>query len=468
MPASTTGATAAGERSSPTSARQQRVDVVEGRAPLAAVGVEAVGDPLERVRDPVEGVDERAVGVAGTAERVGRRLRSRRELLGFGAAGAKVLLGVAADEDPGLLGVVRLRAFRRPGSGRFRGLGEAGGRESEHPGLAAGVAPVVARVAANARPQRTEAGSGGSVDGGIGHGRLGRPGGQKRSHRARRRYRRNGDGMRMDARGDASRVVHYRRWPRGRPRPEERDLPTMSDASAPIAAPSPDATQQPTVALVAAALVVAASVIVAAGLALLVHHGVGFVRFDRRGLHLVRTHDTPLLVDAARALADLGTFQTLVVVAIVIGVVLRSLRLHPLLCVVPLASLLLTGAFVEMTKLAMPRSSPNPYFRWGVERGVGSSFPSGHAADATALAVGFAIVIGAVLLRRPAERVFVGTAAVAVSIAVGVSRLVLGVHWPTDVLAGWAIGLGTAVVVATVGVLATQRRPFVPALVDER
>src|SRR5262249_51719685 len=119
-------------------------------------------------------------------------------------------------------------------------------------------------------------------------------------------------------------------------------------------------------------------------------------------------------------------------------------------------------------KLAIPRPSPNTYFRWGVQSGIGTSFPSGHAADATALAVGVAIVIGAVLVRRPAERVLVGVAAVGVSVAVGISRLVLGVHWPTDVLAGWAIGLGTAVVVATAGVLATQRRPFVPALAEER
>ncbi|HEX4489820.1 MAG TPA: phosphatase PAP2 family protein [Acidimicrobiia bacterium] len=220
---------------------------------------------------------------------------------------------------------------------------------------------------------------------------------------------------------------------------------------------------EPAAPLVAAALVVAASVIVAAVLALLVHHGVGFVRFDRRGLHLVRTHDTPMLVDASRALADLGTLQVLVVLALLAAVALRILRVHPVLCAVPLASLLLTGALVEMTKLAIPRASPNTYFRWGVERGIGSSFPSGHAADATALAVGVAIVVGAVLVHRPAQRVVVGAAAVAVSIAAGVGRLVLGVHWPTDVLAGWAIGLGTAVVVATAGVLATQRSTNAPA-----
>jgi undecaprenyl-diphosphatase len=234
-----------------------------------------------------------------------------------------------------------------------------------------------------------------------------------------------------------------------------------------IAAP-PDAAYRrrdlgdPGPALVAAAVVFAGSVVVAAALALIVHHGVGYLRFDRRVLHLFRSHHrAPGILDVARALADLGTIQTLVVIAAIAAVALRARRVHPVLCAAPLVSLLLTGLLVEIAKLTIPRASPNTYRRLGSVGG--GSFPSGHAADTTALAVGVAIVLGAVLLRRPAERVLVFGGAAAVSIAVGISRLVLGVHWPTDVLAGWAIGLGTAVLVATVSVLLTRDRPFVPA-----
>jgi undecaprenyl-diphosphatase len=65
------------------------------------------------------------------------------------------------------------------------------------------------------------------------------------------------------------------------------------------------------------------------------------------------------------------------------------------------------------------------------------SFPSGHAANATIVFLALAFLLTATYPRR-ALAVW---AAVWLSILVGVSRLVLGVHWPSDVIAGWAFGL---------------------------
>jgi uncharacterized damage-inducible protein DinB len=67
----------------------------------------------------------------------------------------------------------------------------------------------------------------------------------------------------------------------------------------------------------------------------------------------------------------------------------------------------------------------------------GYSFPSGHATAGAALFPLLAFVIGRSL---PRARVAAWVVAVALAAFVGVGRLVLGVHWPRDVLAGWLLG----------------------------
>jgi undecaprenyl-diphosphatase len=85
-----------------------------------------------------------------------------------------------------------------------------------------------------------------------------------------------------------------------------------------------------------------------------------------------------------------------------------------------------------------------------------ASFPSGHA---TLSAVTF-LTLGALLTRvtddRKSKLYFMGTAII-LTIMVGLSRLYLGVHYPSDVLAGWCIGSSWAVL-CWGGALWLQRR----------
>ena len=72
-----------------------------------------------------------------------------------------------------------------------------------------------------------------------------------------------------------------------------------------------------------------------------------------------------------------------------------------------------------------------------------ASFPSGHALVTTVAYLTLAaIVIGYLETRR--ARAYVLTIAVLVAVMVGVSRVYLGVHWPSDVAAGWALGAAWA------------------------
>ena len=71
----------------------------------------------------------------------------------------------------------------------------------------------------------------------------------------------------------------------------------------------------------------------------------------------------------------------------------------------------------------------------------GYSFPSGHTQAATVTYTAVVLVVGWQLARPgPVARRTSAAIVVAVVAGVGLSRIYLGVHWPSDVLGGWLLG----------------------------
>ncbi|HEX8645231.1 MAG TPA: phosphatase PAP2 family protein [Allosphingosinicella sp.] len=160
----------------------------------------------------------------------------------------------------------------------------------------------------------------------------------------------------------------------------------------------------------------------------------GGLDLDRVLLVLFYAGDRAELAGPARILTELGGYRLLMPLSAGAALWLawkRRFRPAVLLLAVTISGRLL----VEFQKVQMARIRPSLHEHLVEVQSL--SFPSAHAANSTMVYLGLALLLTSTYPRRALAL----WGAAWLVIAIGASRVVLGVHWPSDVIAGWAFGL---------------------------
>ncbi|MCB2054563.1 MAG: phosphatase PAP2 family protein [Geminicoccaceae bacterium] len=172
-----------------------------------------------------------------------------------------------------------------------------------------------------------------------------------------------------------------------------------------------------------------------------------FTGIDRAILLSLRTAGDPSdpigpgwLEEALRDVTGLGGFTIILIFTVMVAGYCLMIRL-PSAALLVLLSIVGAIALSTGMKSYFERARPDLVPHNTVV--YTASFPSGHSTGAAATYLTLGALLASIQRRRRL-RVYIMSWAVGLTIAIGFSRIYLGVHWPSDVLAGWSLGAGWA------------------------
>ena len=199
---------------------------------------------------------------------------------------------------------------------------------------------------------------------------------------------------------------------------------------------APETQRLLTAALLAGLLAAAAALLLFAWLGGEIHDG-EVLSLDEQVRGMIQHVASPPLTAVMFVASRYGGPSTLVPVGVglALGFLLAGRRRGALLVLVTLAG---AGLLNGLLKLYFARVRPEPFFDYPLPGSP--SFPSGHALYAASVFGGLAALLAARLGNR-LLRVVVWCGAILLAGLIGTSRIYLGVHYPSDVLAGFAVGV---------------------------
>ena len=161
-------------------------------------------------------------------------------------------------------------------------------------------------------------------------------------------------------------------------------------------------------------------------------------QFDEWAIRWLREHEGPAwLQEVGRDLTALGGVAVMALAtAAVAGYLLLRRRYHAMWLVLAATG----GGLVLSTLLKYAIARDRPSLVEHKSHVYTSSFPSGHSMMAAVVYLTLGSLLARIMPGRVLKLYFLVLAMV-LTFLVGVSRVYLGVHWPTDVLAGWCGGL---------------------------
>lgn len=163
------------------------------------------------------------------------------------------------------------------------------------------------------------------------------------------------------------------------------------------------------------------------------------LQYFRSGPNLVPWGPPPLL-EAVRDWTALGgvLLRNLFALIAIATLLIARLRREAVL----LAGTIVSGWIVN-TLIKVTVGRPRPTIVSHLAEAGGSSFPSGHSFNSAVVYMGIALAVASFSAKRGVRWSLIVGAALATAL-IAVSRVWLGVHYPSDVLAGWLGGMGWA------------------------